>query len=86
MYPEMRHALEKRGLLKAKVTGHKGTLTWQPDGIWAGHRHFPRDPGSLKLRMVMEPTVNTLRFGGDCTPQSSSDKVIGSVELNMICR
>ncbi len=31
------------------------------------------------LKMVMEP--NTLRFGGDCTPQSSSDKVIGSLGL-----
>ena len=23
--------------------------------------------------------LNTLRFGGDCTPQSSPDKVIGSL-------
>ena len=38
----------------------------------------PRDPGSPKLRMVSW-YLNTLRFGGDYTPQSSSDKVIGFV-------
>ena len=32
------------------------------------------DPGSPKLRMVSW-NLNTLRFGGDYTPQSSSDKV-----------
>ena len=38
---------------------------------------IPRDPGSPKLRMVSW-NLNTWRFGGDCTPQSSSNKVIGS--------
>jgi len=33
MYPEMRHALEKRGLLKAKVAGHKEKLTWHVLGF-----------------------------------------------------
>ena len=28
--------------------------------------------------------LNTLRFGGDCTPQSSSDKVIGSLGLEVL--
>ena len=37
-----------------------------------------RDPGSPKLRMVSW-NLNTWRFEGDCTPQSSSDKVIGSL-------
>ena len=36
------------------------------------------DPGSPKLGMVSW-NLNTLRFGGDYTPQSSSDKVIGSL-------
>ena len=40
---------------------------------------IPRDPNtSPKLRMVSW-NLNTWRFGGDCTPQSSSDKVIGSL-------
>ncbi len=39
---------------------------------------FPRDPGSPYLRMVSW-NLNTLLFGGDFTPQSSSDKVIGSL-------
>ena len=39
---------------------------------------FPRDPGSPYLRMVSW-NLNTLRFGGDFTPQSSSHKVIGSL-------
>ena len=42
---------------------------------------FPRDPGSPKLRMVSW-SLNALRFGGDYTPQSSSDKVIGSLGLS----
>ena len=41
---------------------------------------FPRDPGSPNLRMVSW-NLNTLRFGGGCTPQSSSDKVIGSLGI-----
>ncbi len=28
-----------------------------------------------------EWNLNTFRFGGDCTPQSSSDKVIGSLGI-----
>ena len=39
---------------------------------------LPTNPGSPKLRMVSW-NLNTLRFGGDYTPQSSSDKVIGSL-------
>ena len=39
---------------------------------------IPRDSGSPKLRMVSW-NLNTLRFGGDYIPQSSSDKVIGSL-------
>ena len=41
----------------------------------------PRDPGSPKLRMVSW-NLNTLRFGGDYTPQSSSDK---GGELFCVC-
>ena len=43
-----------------------------------GPSAIPKDPGSPKLRMVSW-NLNTLRFGGDCTPQLSSDKVIGSL-------
>ena len=39
---------------------------------------FPRDPGSPKLRMVSW-NLNTFRFGGDYTRQSSSEEVIGSL-------
>ena len=35
---------------------------------------FPRDPGSPKLRMVFW-NLNTMRFGGDCTPQSSAENM-----------
>ena len=38
-------------------------------------RGGPRDPGSLKLRMVWWNLNLFERFGGDCTPKSSSDKV-----------
>jgi len=50
------------------------------DDWWGGFVSYelPRDPGSPKLRMVSW-NLNTLRFGGDDTPQSSSDKVIGSL-------
>ena len=41
--------------------------------------YIPRDPGSPKLRMVSW-NLNTLRFGGDYIPQSSSDKVMGYKE------
>ena len=37
----------------------------------------PIDPGSPKLRMGAW-NLYPLRFGGDYTPQSSFDKVIGS--------
>ena len=40
--------------------------------IYMGPNAIPRDPGSPKLRMVSW-NLNTLRFGGDCTPQLSSD-------------
>ena len=51
-----------------------GSLCWlnKKPGI-----KYPQDPGSPKLRMVMEPS--TLGFGGDYTPYSSFDKVIGSL-------
>ena len=52
------------------------------DGCVLGCLLNPRDPGSPKLRMVSW-NLNTLRFGRDCTPQSSSDKAIGS--LGKLC-
>ena len=49
----------------------------------------PRDPGSPSENGFMEPKYLSFRFG-DCTPQSSSDKVIGSLgfmrELEIILR
>ena len=35
---------------------------------------FPRDPGTPKLRMVLW-NLNTMRFGGDWTPQSSAENL-----------
>ena len=49
-------------------------------GFWMMINTFPRDPGSPNLRMVSW-NLNTWRFGGDYTPQSTSDKVIGSLGL-----
>ena len=53
------------------ATCGSGVCTWNP------RVELVRDPGSPNLRMVSWK-LNTLRFGGDCTPQSS-DKVIGSL-------
>ena len=36
----------------------------------------PRDPGSPNLRMVSW-NINTMRFGGDWTPQSSAENITG---------
>ena len=43
--------------------------------------HALRDPRSPKLRHVFFWNLTTFRFGGDCTPQSSFDKVIGNVGM-----
>ena len=57
-----------RGVETAK-SGHFQDFCWEVQ--------IPRDPGSPKLRMVSW-NLNSWLFGGDCTPQSSSNKVIGS--------
>ena len=44
----------------------------------------PRDPGSPKLRMVSWK-LNAMRFGGNWTSHSFSDKVIGSLGCMFIC-
>ena len=41
---------------------------------------YPRDPGSPKLRMVSW-NLNTMRFGGDWTPQSSSENMTGCLGI-----
>ena len=51
--------------------------------VWCKHKiHFfsvPRDPMTFWERKC---NLNTSRFRGDCTPQSSSDKPIGSLGYN----
>ena len=42
---------------------------------------YPRDPGSPSENGFMEPKYYAFRFG-DCTPQSSAEKVIGSLGSN----
>ena len=75
-----RWAEEKNG--GQDSVGGFGELTKKGDPWWVPilHSTYPRDPGSPKVGMVSW-NLKMMRFGGDCTPQSSSENMTGFLGL-----
>ena len=78
IYPHIGHHLEKKHTLKSARLDSKLVFVPEPP-----HQKYPKTNDTLGIQSpsengFMEPKYLSFRFG-DCTPQSSSDKVIGSL-------